>query len=133
MPNPRASIFDDPDNLDVSGFLPKSLPDPAAPSPEKVREVSEAAQFHSREPNIRLPAPGEAPPRREQRRYRTGRNVQFNVKASQQTVEAFYAISDRHGWVLGETLEYALDALRRELDANAPAVFRDQTPHPSLE
>ena len=50
-----------------------------------------------------------------QRRHRTGRNVQFNVKASQETVDAFYAISDAKGWVLGETLEHALAALKREL------------------
>jgi hypothetical protein len=49
------------------------------------------------------------------RRHRTGRNVQFNVKASRETVDAFYAISDTNGWVLGETLEHALAALQREL------------------
>ena len=41
--------------------------------------------------------------------------MQFNVKASQETVDAFYAISDSKGWVLGETLEHALAALKREL------------------
>jgi hypothetical protein len=43
--------------------------------------------------------------------------VQFNVKASQDTVDAFYAISDGCGWVLGETLEKALAALQRELES----------------
>jgi hypothetical protein len=38
------------------------------------------------------------------------------VKASQETLDAFYAITDRQGWVLGETLEHALAALQRELD-----------------
>jgi len=109
----RASIFEEPDELDVSGFKPKTAPD-AAPPPERVREVSEAARFRSREPKSASPlAP--PPPRREQRRYRTGRNVQFNIKASQDTVDGFYAISDRQGWVLGETLEHALAALQREL------------------
>jgi hypothetical protein len=130
MASPRASIFDDPDELDVSSFVPKSMPDSTAPPPEKVREVSEAAQFHSREPGARASGPAEAEPRREQRRYRTGRNVQFNVKASQQTIDAFYSIADREGWVLGETLEHALAALQRELEANAGAPPRDQTPHP---
>jgi len=118
MANARASIFDDADSLDISGFAPKSRPDAAAPSPAQVREVSEAAQFRSREPRAREAAPVEVASRREQRRYRTGRNVQFNVKASQQTVDAFYAISDRQGWVLGETLEHALAALQHKLDAS---------------
>ena len=113
MANTRASIFEESDDLDVSGFAPKTTPD-VAPPPEQVRQVSEAANFRSREPQRAVPlAP--SPARREPRRYRTGRNVQFNVKASQDTVDAFYAISDRQGWVLGETLEHALAALQREL------------------
>jgi hypothetical protein len=110
----RASIFEEPD-IDISGFAPKPAPDAAAPRAEQVREVSEAAKFRSREPGAAAEAP--SPPKREQRRYRTGRNVQFNVKASQETVDAFYAISDRQGWVLGETLEHALAALTRQLEA----------------
>jgi hypothetical protein len=47
--------------------------------------------------------------------HRTGRNVQFNVKASQEAIDAFYRISDAQNWVLGETLERALAALEREL------------------
>ena len=51
--------------------------------------------------------------------HRTGRNVQFNMKATQETINAFYAVCDRTGWVLGETLERAIAALERELDARA--------------
>jgi hypothetical protein len=112
MATTRASIFEEPE-IDVSGFAPKPAPDVAAPRAEEVREVSEAAKFRSREPAaVQKPS---SPPKRDQRRYRTGRNVQFNVKASQETVDAFYDISDRQGWVLGETLEHALGALKREL------------------
>lgn len=107
MSSTRASIFDG-DELDISGFAPRPGPDASAPPPEQVRAIAEAAHFRSRE----QPAP---PPKRVQRRHRTGRNVQFNVKASQETVDAFYAISDAKGWVLGETLEHALAALKREL------------------
>src|SRR4051794_23257002 len=102
----RASIFGD-DELDVSAFKPKppaKLVD-AAPV-EQVRAVSETAQFRSRDPK---PAP------REQRRHRTGRNVQLNIKARAEAVEAFYAIADREKWVLGETFERAIEALNREL------------------
>jgi hypothetical protein len=114
MAGPRASIFEEPD-LDISGFGPKAAPDTAAPKPEQVRAVSEAAQFRSREPGTVAAVPVAPAAKREQRRHRTGRNVQFNVKASQETVDAFYAISDQRGWVLGETLEHALAALTREL------------------
>ena len=110
MSNPRASIFAD-DDLDVSDFIPKAGPDKSAPMPEQVKAIAEEARFRSREPT---PAPAPEP-KRLRRRYRTGRNVQFNVKASQNTVDAFYAISDGNGWVLGETLEHALAALQREL------------------
>jgi hypothetical protein len=120
MSNPRASIFAD-DDLDVSDFAPKAGPDKSAPMAEEVKAVAEAARFRSREPGL-SPAPVAAPlttaapvAKRVPRRYRTGRNVQFNVKASQDTVDAFYAISDSQGWVLGETLEHALAALQREL------------------
>ncbi len=51
------------------------------------------------------------------RRYRTGRNVQFNIKAMQDTVDAFYAMTEAQGWVLGFTLcgKRAVEALQREL------------------
>lgn len=118
MASKRASIFEDDETaeLDVSGFAPKSAPEPAPP-PEAVREVSEAAKFPSRAPPKRaaVPTPVPAPPPRKPRLYRTGRNVQFNAKISQQTYDAIYAISDRQSWVLGETLEHAMAALQREL------------------
>jgi hypothetical protein len=111
MTKTRASIFDDPGELDVSGFEPKPAPDQTAPPPEAVKAVSEAANFRSRDP---APASKKAP-KREPRRYRTGRNQQFNVKAKQETIDLYYAITDQQGWVLGETLEKALAALQREL------------------
>lgn len=114
MPSSRASIFAD-DDVDISGFAPKSGPDTSAPPPEQVKAVAEAARFRSREPTTPPPIPAPAA-KRPPRRYRTGRNVQFNVKASQETVDAFYEISDSKGWVLGETLEHALEALQRELE-----------------
>lgn len=110
MSNQRASIFDDAE-LDVSDFAPKSGPDKSAPPQEQVRAVAVEANFRSREaPEALLNTT-----RRKPRRHRTGRNIQFNVKASQETVDTFYAISERQGWVLGETLEHALEALQREL------------------
>ena len=114
MAQERASIFGDDEGLDVSGFKPKPPAKPADKATaalEQVRVVAEAANFPSREPKS---APAK-PSRREQRRHRTGRNVQLNIKARAQAVEAFYAIADREKWVLGETFERAIEALKREL------------------
>ena len=49
------------------------------------------------------------------RRYRTGRNVQLNVKVLQTTFNDFYAVTEAQGWVLGYTLQRAIEALQREL------------------
>jgi hypothetical protein len=114
MDNQRASIFDEPSDIDVSGFAPKSKADTKAPAAQEVRAVAEKANFRSREA-----APthiAAASPKRPARRFRTGRNVQFNVKALQETVDAIYKISEDQGWVLGYTLERAVAALQRELE-----------------
>lgn len=114
----RASVFDIEEEVDVSGFAPRP-PDRAAARPEQVRAVSEAAQFRSREPRPEArepkPQPISAAAKREPRRYRTGRNMQLNIKARTEAIETFYALSDQQGWVLGETFERAVDALKRQL------------------
>jgi len=110
----RASIFsnDESAGLDVGSFAPKTAIDAKAPAAEQVRAVAQAANFSSREPAA---AKSSAKSKREIRRYRTGRNVQFNIKAMQDTVDAFYALTDAQGWVLGFTLQRAVEALQREL------------------
>ena len=82
---------------------------------ERVRAVAEASRFPSREAKTRPPAEP-VPARRAPRRHRTGRTVQFNARTTPATVEAFYAIADRQGWLIGETVEHALAALQRELE-----------------
>lgn len=117
MVKSRANIFDEADSpaIDVSGFAPKKASDPNAPPAKQVKAVSLAAQFRSREPEPEKP---QLQPARVRRVHRTGRNVQFNVKASRETIEAIYAITDAHpGWVLGYTLERAISALQRELES----------------
>jgi hypothetical protein len=47
------------------------------------------------------------------RRRRTGRNVQFNIKATPETIARFTAPADKNGWVFGEVLDRALDALEK--------------------
>jgi len=115
MSKTRASIFGGEDTavLDVTGFAPKTVPDAKAPPVEQVRAVAQAANFKSREPAT--PKPESKPAKRAPRRYRTGRNVQLSVKALPETVEAFYAITDQQRWVLGYTLQRAIEALQREL------------------
>ena len=129
--NSRAGVFED--ELDISGFAPK----PPARA-EQVKAVAEEAGFRSRgpvPPRLAAPPPAQTlgragrpvkpapamPPeglreeRREQRRYRTGRNQQLNLKVRAQDAEAFYAIADAEGWVLGDVFARAVAALAREL------------------
>lgn len=130
--NDRAKLFeDDADDLDLSAFKPKEGPRPAAPDPEQVRAVSEAAKFTSREPKAAKPKTAAAPapvvqaapaaPKREPRRHRTGRTVQFNCRTTQDCFDGLYAIADQQGWLVGETLERAFAALKRELDGQGRA------------
>lgn len=95
-------------DLDLSDFKP------AAPKKPKVeaaiiREVSEANNFPSRAAS----KPKALKAAAAQRRRRTGRNVQFNIKTTPDVIERFTALADKHGWVFGEMLEYALDALEK--------------------
>jgi hypothetical protein len=117
MSKQRASIFP-PDDLDISGFTPEAAPD-NGPDRETLRAVSAQSNFPSREPkqpraSTAAPATPE-PPKRQPRRHRTGRTAQFNARTTPETVEAFYTIADRKGWLVGETVERALAALQREL------------------
>jgi hypothetical protein len=117
MMSERASIFDDSADFDISGFAPKKKERAGEASREAVRVVSEASSFPSREPAPAAKPAGRQPdtPKREPRRYRTGRNVQLNIKVRAETLDSFYTIADRQGWVLGETLEKAVSALEKEL------------------
>jgi hypothetical protein len=112
----RASVFGSSDetDIDLSVFAPKPAVKEQAPTQEEVKAISEAANFPSRQ----APPAAKTPVRekRAHRRHRTGRNVQFNAKASQETIDRFYALCDQNpGWVMGYTLERAVDALEREL------------------
>ena len=109
----RAGLFDGDADFDVSGFAPrKTVPPKDSTPPEKIRKVSEASNFRSREPAPAKPPPT---PKREPRRHRTGRNVQLSLKVRAETRDSFYAVADEGGWVLGEALDRAVAALRREL------------------
>lgn len=100
------------DDLDLSEFTPRKSPVPRR-SPEETSRAAEASGFQSREPkvaNTSLVGAGEggSVP---QRRRRTGRSSQFNLKARPETIAAYCALADRMGWGLGETLEKAVELL----------------------
>ena len=92
-------------DLDLTDFKP-AVPKKGRAEKEAIRKVSEANNFPSRAPESVKPAP----PPVIQRRRRTGRNVQFNIKVTQETVDRFTAIADARGLVFGELLALALDA-----------------------
>jgi hypothetical protein len=135
----RPSVFEDEPDIDLSAFKPKSQPEPA-PSPEVVRETSEAGGFPSRAPRREreaegiLPGPDSRPeppvqPAREAPRSlaKTGRTVLLNARITQRAHDRFHAIvaTERaryeageltHRVTLGEVVELALAALEREMD-----------------
>lgn len=87
-------------DLDLSDFKP--VPKKPTVRKEAVREVSEANNFPSRSPESSAPARLAPQP---QRRRRTGRNVQFNIKATAETIARFTALADRRGVPFGELLD----------------------------
>jgi hypothetical protein len=93
-------------DLDLSDFKPAPPKRPAVQK-DAIREISEANNFPSRAPERAKPAKVVL------RRRRTGRNVQFNIKATPETIARFTSLADKHGLVFGELLDRALDALER--------------------
>ena len=100
-PAPRATLDVELDTTPDAVSDPYVLPRLRQAATAKAAAV---AGFHSREPRAE----------KRQRRRRTGRNVQFNLKAKPETIDAFCAVADHQGWGLGETLEKAVELLLRE-------------------
>lgn len=86
------------EQLDPTEWAPKP---PRPLNTTAVRSVAQQAGFVSREPQL-------------VRGRRTGRNQQLNLKVRPDTARIFYAIADRHGWVLGEAFEHAVALLEKE-------------------
>ena len=107
---PSLGFGDELEGLDLANF---SSSKPKAPKPELdiTRIAAEAAGFRSRE-NRESKA---EPTRVQQRRRRTGRTAQLNLKLKPETIEAFTRIADAKGWGLGEAFERATALLEREL------------------
>ena len=118
----RPSIFSENDDLDLSSFTPKTVPE-AAPVPEEtVRRVSEEGGFPSRAPKLRKPTPAPAKP---SSLAKTGRTQLLNARITPRALERFHSIVENerqryeageitHRVTLGEVVEQALAALERE-------------------
>jgi hypothetical protein len=77
---------------------------------ETITLIAEENGFPSREATK-----PKKPEKRKTRRYRTGRNVQFNAKVTAETSARIYKYADEHdGVVIGEVLRLAMDALEKE-------------------
>ena len=98
------------DTFDPADWQPTQRVAQPRLAPEDTRRVAEAAGFRSRE----VVEAASAPAPQQQRRRRTGRNVQLNLKARPDTIAAFCAVADAQGWGLGETLEHAVALLQRD-------------------
>ena len=103
--NPFANVTEAP----VFDVKPKKEPQMAK---ETIERLAEENNFPSRQ----VPKPVKEP-RRKRRLYTTGRNRQFNVKVSSETLDRFYKMADEKRVPLCELLELALDALEK---AGAP-------------
>ena len=121
MANERLSVFDNTDDVDLTGFTPgQGGQRKPKPPKEKVRAVTEAARFPSREG--RAPA-AEAlsqpvvpePIKRKPHYHKTGRTAQLNCRVMPAHFDKVYAMADQQGWKIGETVERAIDALERLL------------------
>jgi hypothetical protein len=99
--NPFANLKDTP------VFTPKPKPEKPV-APEALAEVAEQNNFTSRQP-----AKAPKAPTRKPRRHRTGRNVQFNTKATEGTIAEVYRQADELGVVLGEWMRLATEAMRK--------------------
>ena len=101
--NPFADINQEPP---VFSTKPKS----AKPVDEDtVERLAEEHKFPSRQATKPLKTE-----RRKPRIHRTGRNVQFNAKATSETINKIYKLADERKVPLGELLKLAVDALERE-------------------
>ena len=99
--NPFATLSDPP------VFTTKAKTEKPVPT-ETMERIAEENNFPSRQA---AKVPKES--RRKRRVYTTGRNRQFNIKATAETVDRFYKMADERKVPLCELIELALDALER--------------------
>jgi hypothetical protein len=106
--NPFANIGGPPPVFEVKAKAAKPV------EKETIERIAKENNFPSRQPAKPASAPA-----RKRRVYTTGRNRQFNIKATSETVERFYKMADERKIPLCELLEEALDALDRKTAVNS--------------
>jgi HAMP domain-containing protein len=101
------------DPLDsLKNFEPKSVTEQKPrQSNAEIEELANKHGFVSRQTT-----PPTSPVERSKRRFKTGRNIQINIKGEQETKDELYRVADIIDEPLGETLKQALAALKRELE-----------------
>lgn len=100
----------------VNPFALLSEPTAFTTKPKPEKRVDEAAiDAIARQENFpsRQAPKANAQPKRQTRRYRTGRNRHLGVRVTVETLERFYKAADARNVPLGELLRLALDALER--------------------
>lgn len=96
---------------DIPAFDVKPKPERAV-AREAVDKIAEDNKFPSRQARKASAAPA-----RPKRVYRTGRNRNFSLKATSDTVERFYKLADERQLTLGALLEIAVEALEKSKPA----------------
>ncbi|WP_157903461.1 stability/partitioning determinant [Cupriavidus malaysiensis] len=106
--NPLAAVLED---------FQEETPRERSNRPDRSAVAAAAKEngFVSRDPS-KLTAPArtsaaDSAPIRKRRTYITGRNKQFNIKATEQTIETFRDLADKLGLSSAETFELAVRAL----------------------
>lgn len=103
--NPFANIKEPP------VFTTKPKPEKSVED-ESIARLAEQHNFPSRQA-----AKTPKTERRKPRTHRTGRNQQFNAKATAETINRIYILADEKNVPLGELIRLAIDALEREEDS----------------
>ena len=120
----RASIFDDTE-FDISGFAPRQEGRGHAPGDRACRFGSGPIPQPrtGAADSARRKSTGAAEARAASLQNGSKHTAQCQ-KVRAETLDSFYALADEKGWVLGETLERALAALRKNLAAEDRAAER---------
>jgi hypothetical protein len=104
---------------DINQEPPVFTTKPKAAKPiaeETIARIAEQNNFTSRQAT----KPPPKVERRKPRTHRTGRNVQFNAKATMETINRIYKLADERKVPLGELLKLAVDALEGEGESRRP-------------
>ncbi|MBA8853702.1 hypothetical protein FHW20_004687 [Ochrobactrum intermedium] len=109
MSKERSKLSLDDDSEILANWKPKPV---VKSDTEATANVAQTQGFVSRQ----APVQNRGGELRHDRRYRTGRNAQLNLKVRAETRDRFLDLCDRYGWVQGEGFEMAVKALIEQMD-----------------